>query len=76
MENINSDSVVIEERSGADLLYLEGKKIAPDGVKGLYPCFDITPPELVSAIITDRGIFDSSKINNYIDAKSFLNNQI
>ena len=76
MENINSDSVIIEERSGDDLLHLEGKKFAPNGVLGLYPCFDITPPELVSAIITDRGIFDSNKIKNYIDAKSFLSNQI
>ena len=76
MENINSDSVIIEERSGDDLLHLEGKKFAPDGVLGLYPCFDITPPELVSAIITDRGIFDANKIKNYIDAKSFLSNQI
>jgi len=45
-------------------------------VTGLYPAFDITPPELVTAIVTDRGVFASSKINTYIDAEPFVTDAI
>jgi methylthioribose-1-phosphate isomerase len=76
MEYNNGDSVVIEERSGDDLLFMKGDRIAPEGVQGLYPCFDITPPELVSAIITDRGIFEPDKISTYKTSKVFLDSQI
>ena len=76
MEYNNGDSVVIEERSGDDLLFMKGDRIAPEGVQGLYPCFDITPPELVSAIITDRGIFEPAKISTYKTSKAFLDSQI
>ena len=32
------------------------KKTAPDGVDVINPAFDITPPELISGIITENGI--------------------
>jgi methylthioribose-1-phosphate isomerase len=33
-----------------------GKQIAPGGVATFNPAFDVTPAELVTAIITERGI--------------------
>jgi len=57
-------------------LYCGGERIAPPGVQGLYPSFDITPPELVSAIVTDRGIFDPSEINTYVAADPFVTDAI
>ncbi|MCS7132817.1 MAG: S-methyl-5-thioribose-1-phosphate isomerase [Aigarchaeota archaeon] len=51
------DEVVIEERDEKEVLYIDGKKIAPRGVRALNPAFDITPPDLVSYIITEKGIY-------------------
>lgn len=48
--------VVIEERSPEEVLSIGGKRFAPRGVEALNPAFDITPPELVTAIVTDRGV--------------------
>ncbi|MGC8936023.1 MAG: S-methyl-5-thioribose-1-phosphate isomerase [Candidatus Methanomethylicaceae archaeon] len=54
--NITPEQVVIEERSPEEVLYINGIRIAPEGADALNPAFDMTPPELVSAIITDRGV--------------------
>jgi len=75
-ESADESDVDIEMRSGDALLFLGGERIAPEGVQGLYPGFDITPPGLVSAIVTDRGIFDPSTINTYIDAEPFVSDAI
>jgi methylthioribose-1-phosphate isomerase len=48
--------IPIEERDGAELLSLAGVQIAPAGARARYPAFDVTPAELVTAIITDRGV--------------------
>jgi methylthioribose-1-phosphate isomerase len=34
-----------------------GKRVAPRGVSALNPAFDLTPKELVTAVITEGGIF-------------------
>ena len=49
------DQVVIEHRSPKEVLEVNGRPITID-VKVLNPAFDITPPDLVTAIITERGI--------------------
>ncbi len=48
--------IPIEERSGLELTEFAGRQIAPRGVTAFNPAFDITPAELVSAIITERGV--------------------
>jgi len=48
--------IPIEERAGDELLRLGGTALAPAGVTGRYPAFDVTPAELVTAIITERGV--------------------
>ncbi len=48
--------VVIEERDPSEVLYLAGHRIAPRGVSALNPAFDITPPDLITGIVTDRGV--------------------
>ena len=50
------ESVVIEHRGEREVLFLAGKRIAPKGVGALNPAFDITPPENITAIITEKGI--------------------
>jgi methylthioribose-1-phosphate isomerase len=48
--------IPIEMRDGAEVLELAGSRVAPEGSKASYPAFDITPAELVTAIITDTGV--------------------
>ncbi|MGC8599634.1 MAG: S-methyl-5-thioribose-1-phosphate isomerase [Nitrososphaeria archaeon] len=51
------DDVVIEERPPEEIFYIKGKRIAPRGIKAFNPAFDITPPELITAIITEKGVY-------------------
>ena len=50
------DLVKIEERGAEEVFQVRGKRIAPRGIPVANPAFDMTPPELVSAMITERGI--------------------
>ena len=76
VESAGEGDIEVEIRSGDALLFSGGERIAPAGVQGLYPGFDITPPELISAIVTDRGVFDPSTINRYIDTEPFVSDAI
>lgn len=40
-----------------------------EGVKGLYPSFDITPPSLISTIVTDKGPYKAKDLKKYFDSK-------
>ena len=44
--------IVIEHRSANELLGVN----APEGIDVYNPAFDVTPAELITAIITDRGV--------------------
>ncbi|MBI1909957.1 MAG: S-methyl-5-thioribose-1-phosphate isomerase [Deltaproteobacteria bacterium] len=48
--------IPIEERSPAEVANFYRQLIAPEGIKIRNPAFDVTPHELVSGIITERGI--------------------
>jgi methylthioribose-1-phosphate isomerase len=50
------DQIPIEERSPEEITSIAGVSIAPQGFPVANPAFDVTPAELVSAIITERGI--------------------
>ena len=49
--------IPIEERNGNEVRQVLGKKIAPMDVKVYNPAFDVTPARLVTAIVTEKGIF-------------------
>jgi len=51
--------IPIEERPSAEITRGFGKQTAPDGVPAYNPAFDVTPAELIAAIITERGIIRS-----------------
>jgi methylthioribose-1-phosphate isomerase len=48
--------IPIEERAADEVLGFGGASWSPAGVSARNPAFDITPAELVSAIVTERGI--------------------
>ena len=50
-------AIPIEERSAAEVTGWRGHAAAPAGARAWNPAFDVTPAELVTAIITDRGVF-------------------
>jgi methylthioribose-1-phosphate isomerase len=52
----SGDDIIIEERSCAEVTYVNGGCIAPKGVKARHPAFDVTPAGLITAIITERGV--------------------
>ena len=49
---------VIEERDGDEVRYYGGARICPEGTEVINPAFDITPKELITGIITEKGIID------------------
>jgi len=61
------EDIPIEERSGEEVLYFEGKRIAPEGVKGYYPAFDVVPAKYISGIITHRGVFPPTAIAKVLE---------
>ena len=48
--------IPIEERSAAEVTFVRGKSIAPKNTLARHPAFDVTPAELIAAIITDKGV--------------------
>lgn len=63
----NISNIVIEERNPLDVISCNGVINTLEGVKGYYPSFDITPPSLVSGVVTDKIIYSPYNINEYFD---------
>lgn len=61
----SAKDVKIEFRDPDFVLQAMGVRTARDGVKGYYPAFDVTPPELVTGVVTDRGIFAPQSLAEY-----------
>ena len=56
--------VVIEERNIEEIIKIRGRRIAAKGVNIFNPAFDVTPPDLVTSIVTERGIINSDFRNS------------
>ncbi len=52
----NGDSIPIEERDPTEVAEFAGKRTAPVGASVFNPAFDVTPHDLVTAFITEKGI--------------------
>ena len=50
------EDVTIEQRNPSEVTRIGDKNTAPDGVNVINPAFDMTPPELISGIITEKSI--------------------
>lgn len=48
--------IPIEERDPDEVRRLHGVWVAPEEVEVFNPAFDVTPPELITAIVTERGV--------------------
>src|SRR5690554_6185099 len=52
----HGESIPIEERPADEVGVIQGVRIAPAGVKVFNPAFDLTPSELITAIVTEKGV--------------------
>jgi methylthioribose-1-phosphate isomerase len=68
-ESKNEDDVHIEFRDGSAVLEPWAEAFG-GAVDALYPAFDITPGNFVTAIVTDQGAFDPREIANYVTRSS------
>ncbi len=59
--------VNIEMRDPEFTLQAMGVRTAAEGVKGYYPAFDVTPPNLVTGVVTDQGIYRPEALNRYFE---------
>lgn len=52
----HGDEIPIEDRPMHEVTCLNGQQIAPQGCEAINPSFDVTPPELIDAIVCEKGI--------------------
>ena len=52
----SGDAIPIEERDAEEVTGLGGVRWSPAGTPAYNPAFDVTPAELITAIVTDRGV--------------------
>ena len=52
----HGDRIPIEERPVREVTHIGDRQLCPSGIKVANPAFDVTPSELVTAIITERGV--------------------
>jgi methylthioribose-1-phosphate isomerase len=50
------DDIPIEQRDPREVTHIKEHQLAPDGIGVQNPAFDVTPNNLIAAIITDRGV--------------------
>lgn len=52
----SGDEIPIEERDRKEVTHIREHQLAPDGVGVQNPAFDVTPNNLIAAIVTDKGV--------------------
>ena len=50
------EKIPIEERDTREVTHLREQQLTPTGVPAQNPAFDVTPNDLIAAIITDKGV--------------------
>jgi len=67
----HGDDIPIEQRSQDEVLSCGGQRIAAEGANAWNPAFDVTPAELVDAIVTEKGLVEKptlKKMQQMMDA--------
>ena len=49
--------IVVEERSTEEVVVIAGRRLAPPGISVWHPAFDVTPHDLISAVVTEKGVW-------------------
>ena len=64
MEMANGELIEIEERDASEMLGIGGVRIVAEGIHAWNPVFDVTPAELIDAIVTERGVIERPTAEN------------
>lgn len=67
----DGSQIPIEERHPGEIYQIGDTILTPDGVEFYNPAFDVTPAELITAIITENGVFAPSELK-HLEAKKWL----
>jgi methylthioribose-1-phosphate isomerase len=65
----SGDDIPIEQRDPKEVSHMFGKPLAPKGIKVFNPAFDVTPHDLIAAIITEKGVINppyQQNIRNHV----------
>lgn len=54
--------ITVEHRAAGEVTSFAGTAVAPDGSPAYNPAFDVTPPDLVTALVTERGSLPPGKV--------------
>ncbi|SEH00092.1 methylthioribose-1-phosphate isomerase [Nonomuraea solani] len=52
----SGDQIDIEDRGADEIVTIRGVRLAPEGTQALNPAFDVTPHDLITAIVTDKRV--------------------
>jgi methylthioribose-1-phosphate isomerase len=58
MDTASGELIEIEERDPGELHGIGGVRIVAEGIKAWNPVFDVTPGELIDAIVTEKGVVE------------------
>ncbi len=70
MQTASGDLIHIEERDPAELLSSHGKRTVAEGVQAFNPVFDVTPANLIDAIVTEKGVIERPNLQKMTDVFS------
>ncbi len=62
--NSDHDTIVIEKRDIIELVKIGRVRMVPKGVNIINPAFDVTPPQLISGIVTNKGVVYPPLVEN------------
>ncbi|WP_226988654.1 S-methyl-5-thioribose-1-phosphate isomerase [Methanopyrus kandleri] len=65
-ETETGEDIPIEHRSEDEVKNVRGVRVAPEDVPALNPAFDVTPPELIDAIITEKGVVEPQEVADLV----------
>ncbi|MEM7454876.1 MAG: S-methyl-5-thioribose-1-phosphate isomerase [Planctomycetota bacterium] len=68
----SGEQIPIEERKSEEITHGFGKQTAPEGVEVYNPAFDVTPADLIEAIITERGVINPVTDQNIRDVLGYV----
>jgi methylthioribose-1-phosphate isomerase len=60
----DGEGIPVEQRPAGEVLNVAGRAIAPEATSAYNPAFDVTPPSLVTAIVTERGVIQPVTAGN------------
>lgn len=56
MQTASGSDIDIEDRGAGEVADIRGVPVAPDGTDAINPAFDVTPAELITAVVTDTRV--------------------